>query len=143
MRQEYGLNDLLENNRCKHTVKGLADLLIEDLQNCCCRIYGQNEQDKKVLLAELSLKADSLDYDAFDQRIDLIVCGEIVSEQYVPLTYQLQGDKFGFYGRCSVIAKVCGVDLYLNKSYSCKQGNFVWQNFSVSVKKLLKQLSWG
>ena len=94
-----------------------------------------------VELAELKIIPGSLYYEMFDQRIEFTVAGEIENNQFVPLTYKVQGNKFGFYGRCSTIPRVCGVDLYLNQSYTQKVGDMIRQNFSVSVKKLFKTLS--
>ncbi|MCK5189718.1 MAG: hypothetical protein KAR12_06650 [Methylococcales bacterium] len=141
MRQEQGLNGLIQSYSGRLTAKNLADLLLEDLEHCHCLIFGRTEDEVAVELAELKIIPGSLYYEMFDQRIEFTVAGEIENNQFVPLTYKVQGNKFGFYGRCSTIPRVCGVDLYLNQSYTQKVGDMVRQNFSVSVKKLFKTLS--
>jgi len=140
MRQEQGLELLTQNQRGQVSAKILSKLLLEDLEQCYCRIFGKNAADEAVLLAELKLLPETLTYEMFDQRIELVVVGDIVNNQYVPLTYQVQGKEYSFHGRCSVIPKVCGVDLYLSKTYTEVLGDRVRQRFFVSVKKLLKSL---
>ncbi len=138
MRQEQGVALLVQQQRGQLTAKILSKLLLEDLARCGCKIYGKNSAEKIVLLAELKLLPDSLFYEMFDQRIEFTVVGDIINNQYVPLTYQVTGQKYSFYGRCSVIRKVCGVDLYLSKTYTEILGDTVKQRFSISIKKLLK-----
>jgi len=140
MRQEQGLEILTRGQRGQVSEKILSKLLLKDLEQCCCRIFGENSADEAVLLAELKLLPETLTYEMFDQRIELIVVGDIINNQYVPLTYQVQGKEYSFHGRCSVIPKVCGVDLYLSKTYTEVLGGSVRQRFFVSVKKLLKSL---
>jgi hypothetical protein len=115
--------------------------LLNDLENCLCSIFGKTKVEVPVLLAELKIVPQSLYYEMFDQRIDFEVSGKIINYQYVPLTYVVQGDKYSFNGRCSIIPKVCGVDLYLSKNYTQHTGDVVRQKFSISVKKLVKTLS--
>lgn len=141
MRQEQGLDTLIQHQAGLLSAKVLSGLLLDDLQACCCRIYGATPDEVPVLLAELSIIPESLYYDTFAQQIDFAVSGDILNDQYVPLTYKVQGLIYSFHGRCSVIPKVCGIDLYLNKSYTGKQGDHVRQNFSISVKKLLKTIA--
>lgn len=139
MRQEKGLNALIQQQAGHLSARVLSKLLLEDLEQCCCQIFGKTADDQPVLLAELKIVSDSLSYEMFDQRIEFIVAGKVINNQYVPLTYQVLGEKYSFYGRCSVIPKVCGVDLYLSKTYTEKIGDSVRQKFYVSVKKLLKE----
>jgi hypothetical protein len=139
MRQERGLELLIQNQRQLITVKHLSGLLLEDLKNCHCLVFGKTKDEVPVLLAGLNIIPDSLYYEMFDQRIEFAVAGEILSNQYVPLTYKVEGEQFGFYGRCSTVPKVCGVDLYLSQSYTEKVGDIARQNFKISVKKLVKQ----
>ncbi len=141
MRQEQGLAELTNQHKSKISVKTLSELLLEDLKDCRCNIFGKTAEEVPVLLAELTLIPDSLYYEMFDHRIDFTVAGFIENNQYVPLTYRVDGNKYNFYGRCSTVPKVCGVDLYLNKSYTEKLGDDVRQNFSISIKKLLNSLS--
>lgn len=140
MRQEQGLEALVHAYTGKLTVSVLSELLLEDLKSCKCSISGKLENEQSVLLAELSIIPDSLFYDMFDQRIEFTVAGEIVSDQFVPLIYTVQGELFSFYGRCSTIPQVCGVDLYLSASYTGRKTDLVRQKFSVSVKHLFKTL---
>jgi len=139
MRQEQGLQALTQQLRGQVSAKKLSKLVLEDLEQCCCSILGKNADDEPVLLAELILVPESLTYELFDQRIELVVVGDIINNQYVPLTYLVQGKKYSFYGRCSVIPKVCGVDLYLSKTYTEVLGDSVRQRFFISVKKLIKE----
>jgi hypothetical protein len=138
MRQNRGLEVLTKEHAGRLTVAALSDLLQHDLKNCECLIFGQTEEEEPVLLAILHIIPDSLYYESFDQRIDFTVVGDIISDQYVPLTYRVQGEYYYFYGRCSTIPKVCGVDLYLSQSYTEKAGDRVQQRFSIFVKKLMK-----
>ncbi len=140
MRQEQGLDSLTEKQRGQVTAKILSKLLLDDLEQCRCKIFGKTANEEPVLLAELKIVSDSLFYEMFDQRIEFVVVGNIIDDQYIPLTYQVEGDKYSFHGRCSVIPKVCGVDLYLSKTYTEKAGSSVRQRFFVSVKQLLKMI---
>lgn len=138
MKQFHGLVELRLTHPGWLKPQGLAALLLEDLQQCQCYIYGSLADDDKILLAGLSLLPDELHYEMFDQRIDLIVAGPILRNDCVPLTYRLQGKTFGISGRCSVIPKVCGVDLYLKRSYTCVIGDIARHKFSIDIKALLK-----
>ncbi len=115
--------------------------MLKDLENCLCSIFGKTKDEVPVLLAELKIVPQSLYYEIFDQRIDFEVSGKIINHQYVPLTHVVQGEKYDFHGRCSTIPKVCGVDLYLSKSYTEQTGHKVRQKFSISVKNLVRTLS--
>ena len=121
MRQEQGVEALVNDYDGQLTVKALSELLLEDLKCCQCLISGKSGNEQPVLLAELKIIPDSLYYDIFDQRIDFTVAGEILSDLFVPLTYIVQGDIFSFHGRCSILQQVCGVDLYLSASYTGKK----------------------
>lgn len=141
MRQEEGLDILIHHQKRNISEKILSQLLLTDLQACYCDIFGKTDDDLPILLAKLDIIPDSLYYEMFDQRIDFTVAGIIMSNQSVPLTYKVHGEKYSFHGRCSTILKVCGVDLYLSKSYTEKIGESARQPFSISVKKLLKGIS--
>lgn len=119
-----------------------ADLLINDLKQTRCLIFGKTIDEQAVLLAELKIQTDSLYLDSgmFQQRIEFVVEGEIVNDQYPALTYRVSGDIFQFFGRCSTIPQVCGVDLYLDKSYTEKVGDRVIQKFTIPVSKLFRSL---
>ena len=140
MRQLHGLKALSKLHSARLTSKVLADLLMRDLQQCRCFIYGRLDETP-VLLTELVLQTDSLSYEMFDQRIELTVVGEIIRNNCVPLTYRLQGAQFSITGRCSMIPKVCGVDLYLNSSYSGIVGDVVHQKFKIYIKEALGGLT--
>jgi len=105
-------------------------------------IFGETIDEQAVLLAELKIQADSLHLYSglFQQRIEFIVEGKIVNDQYPALTYTVNGATFRFFGRCSSIPQVCGVDLYLDKSYTGKAGDCVKQEFTIPVNKLFKSL---
>ena len=138
MRQFHGLDKFRLSHNGILKPQNLAEQLLNDLQHCQCQIYGCIGDDDKILLATLGLLPDSLDYDAFDQRIDFIVAGPILRNDCVPLIYRLQGKDFAISGRCSMIARVCGVDLYLQASYTGIVGDIARQKFSVAIKPLLK-----
>ncbi|NOQ35037.1 MAG: hypothetical protein GQ569_03985 [Methylococcaceae bacterium] len=134
MREIHGLKQLYDSQQNALPIDKLAELLMDDLANCHCVIYGENQQQ---ILAKLDLVPDSLFYERFDKRIDLSVAGQITSNEHPPLTYCLQGKNFSISGRCSVLPQVCGVDLYL--SHYDENDGFARQNFSVPLKKLPKE----
>ncbi|MBD9354801.1 hypothetical protein [Methylomonas albis] len=138
MRQIHGLEKLLEQQPGRLNAQKLAELLLTDLRQCRCSIYGTMGDNDRVLLAELDLLPDSLEYEMFDQRIDLIVAGPILRADCVPLIYSLQGEQFAISGRCSMIARVCGVDLYLQRSYTGVVGDSARQKFAIPLKPLLQ-----
>jgi hypothetical protein len=141
MKQIHGLKNLTNDRRTTLNAQKLAALLQADLQQCRLTIFGCVETDDKVVLAELHVLTDSLEYRIHEQRLDFCVCGPILRADAVPLTYRLQGKQFAITGRCSMIAKVCGVDLYLQRSYTGKVGDIARQNFSLYVSTLLKTLA--
>ena len=143
MKHFHGLDRLCQWHQGRLKRQNLAALLLDDLQQCQCQIFGCIGDDDKVLLATLSLLPDDLRYEMFDQRIGLIVAGPILRNDCVPLTYRLQGKEFGISGRCSMLAKVCGVDLYLQRSYTGKIGDIARQTFSIDIKSLLKMKKFG
>ena len=116
----------------------LATLLLADLQDCVCYIYGDDGANPKTLLAALRLLPDTLNYLPLEQRLELIVAGPILRNDCVPLTYCLQGKEFSVTGRCSMIAKVCGVDLYLQSSYTGRIGDVARQRFAFDLKNIIK-----
>ena len=138
MKQFHGLENFHQSHNGILKPKDLANSLQNELQDCPCHIYGSIGDDDKILLATLSLLPDSLNYDAFDQRIDFIVAGPITRNDCVPLTYRLQGKDFAITGRCSMLPRVCGVDLYLQASYTGTIGDVARQKFSIAIKPLLK-----
>ena len=138
MKRFSGLDTLCATHRGLLNPKGLAALLMDDLRDCQCYIYGCIGDDEQILLSTLSLLPETVLYEMFDQRIDFTVAGPILRNDCVPLTYRLQGSVFAITGRCSMIARVCGVDLYLQKSYTGQIGDIARQKFSLDIKVLLK-----
>ena len=141
MKQLHGLENLAQSLRKPVNASQLAQALIDDLQQCECVIYGCIEDDPFIELARLQLLPETLNYEMFDQRIDLNVAGTILRDDCVPLTYRLSGKQFAITGRCSMIARVCGVDLYLHSSYTGLAGDFARQRFSFAVPALLKRVN--
>jgi len=138
MKQFHGLEKFRLSDSRIIRPQDLANWLMNDLQSGQCQIYGCIADDDKILLATLDLLPDSLNYDAFDQRIDFIVAGPITRNDCVPLTYSMQGKDFAITGRCSMLPRVCGVDLYLQASYTGTIGDIARQKFSIAIKPLLK-----
>ncbi len=138
MKRFHGLSQLIPSGSHTPKAQDLAQALLDDLHPCQCQIYGCIANDDTIVLATLNLVPDSLAYDAFDQRLDFIMAGPILRNDCVPLTYRLQGKQFAISGRCSVLAKVCGVDLYLHRSYTGIIGDVARQYFSLPIKPLLK-----
>lgn len=139
MKQFHGVKALF-NKQTPLSYHGLAAGLLTDLQDCHLFIYGNPDGTGSVQLAGLKLLPESLNYDSFDQRIDFTLQGKINRNDCVPLTYRLQGQQFSITGRCSMIGRVCGVDLYLSKTYSGLIGESVQQRISLPLKPLLDQL---
>jgi hypothetical protein len=136
MREFHGLEKLCATkDRRVHSVD-LAQLLISDLAESQLIIYGRNSSEQQLVLAVLELLAEDVQYDSFDQRLDLVFTGEIISDASPALTYCLQGKLFSVAGRCSSIGKVCGVDLYLSQSYTGNIGDVARQKFSIFLKSL-------
>lgn len=140
MKQLHGLEKLAQTLRKPINNSQLAQALLDDLQQCECVIYGCIGEDSEVELARLQLLPETLNYEMFDQRIDLNVAGNILRDDCVPLTYRLSGKQFAVTGRCSMIARVCGVDLYLHSSYTGVVGDYARQRFSLPVPALLKRV---
>lgn len=138
MKRIQGLENLCREMGSPLSVTLLAELLIKDLRHCHCSIYGVDNEDRPILLADLRLVPESLIYEPFDKRIDLHVEGQILKE-LPPLTYALEGECIAITGRCSMIGKVCGVDLYLHKSYTGLNDDKARQRFSIPIAALLKR----
>jgi hypothetical protein len=119
-----------------------ARLLMDDLQQASCLIYGERTDEEPVLLAELKTQAKTLTFYSglFGQRIEFMVAGTIINDQYPALKYAVNGTVLKFYGRCSTIPQVCGVDLYLDKSYTSRVGDQVQQKLTIPVGKLYRSI---
>lgn len=140
MREFHGLETLCGTQQGLLRTDRLANLLMADLAEARLVIYGKNQTEQPIVLAILAPLSNSMQYDNFDQRLDLVFTGEIIANSSPALTYCLQGQAFSVTGRCSTIPKVCGVDLYLSRSYSGKIGDIARQSFSIAVKTLKQQL---
>ena len=140
MRRIHGLESLHRLCAGRINVRKLAAILLEDLQHCCFSVYGCLADGEPVLLAQLDLLPETLVYDDFDKGIRFTVAGHILRNDVVPLTYRLQGRLFAVTGRCSVLPKICGVDLYLQRNYTSVVGDNVRQNFSFPITPLLKNV---
>jgi hypothetical protein len=142
MRKYQNLNLLVKHNNGVGNKAEFADLLVDDLNQSSCLIFGETTDEQPILLAELKTQVDSIKLYSglFHQRIEFVVEGEIINDQYPALTYSVNGATFRFYGRCSTIPQVCGVDLYLDKSYTGKVGDCVKQKFTIPVNKLFNSL---
>ena len=141
MKQLHGLEKLKQQYPGTLNAAKLAEILLDDLRDCQCTIYGCIDDDEQIVLAKLNLLPETLNYESFDQRIDLNVAGQILRNDCVPLTYCLKGRLFSITGRCSIIARVCGVDLYMCHNYSQQIGDTVRQRFSVSIPAVLKRIN--
>ena len=141
MKQLHGLEKLRQKHAGMINTAKLAEIFINDLRHCECTIYGCIGDDEQIVLAKLSLLPETLNYEMFDQRLDLNVEGKILRNDCVPLTYCLKGELFSMTGRCSIIARVCGVDLYMCNNYSEQIGDTVRQRFSLSIPALLKRIN--
>ncbi len=119
-----------------------SDLLAADLKQACCKIFGETIDEELILLAELRIQENSLSHSSglFQQNIEFVVTGKIINDQFPALTYRVDTGTFQFFGRCSTIPQVCGVDLYLDKSYTEKVGDCVKQKLSVPVNHLFKSV---
>ena len=140
MKQYHGLEHWLVQHNAHSERMSLATWLLDDLQTCHCDIYSHQGEDDQILLARLSVLQSSLEYEAFDQRIDFVVMGPILRNDCVPLTYRLQGKVFAISGRCSILGKICGVDLYLQSTYSNQVGDIARHKFAIPIKSLLQTL---
>ncbi len=142
MRKYQNLHLLLKHHNGVENITEFADLLVNDLQQSSCLIFGETIDEQAVLLAELKIQADSLHLYSglLQKRIEFIVVGVIVNDQYPALTYTVNGATFQFHGRCSTISHICGVDLYLDKSYTEKVGDCVSQEFTIPVNKLFNSV---
>jgi len=140
MRKYQHLDLLVKQNNGVGNKTEFADLLMEDLKQSSCMIYGENADEELVLLAELKTQLDTIKlYNGlFQQRIEFVVEGKIINDKYPAITYTVNTATFRFYGRCSTIPQICGVDLYLDKSYTEKTGDPVTQKFSIPVHKLYR-----
>lgn len=140
MREFHGLDKLCADQQGLLNSHKLARLLMADLAEARLLIYGKDSADNPMRLAVLTLLPETMQYENFDQRLDLVFVGEIMANATPALSYCLQGQEFSVTGRCSTISKVCGVDFYLSRSYTGKIADVVRQPFAISVKALQQEL---
>ena len=142
MRKYQHISLLVKNNNGIGNKTEFADLIMGDLKQSSCMIYGESADEELVLLAELKTQLDTIKlYNGlFQQRIEFVVEGEITNDQYPAITYSVNGATFRFYGRCSTIPQICSVDLYLDKSYTGKFGDYVKQKLSIPFNKLYRSV---
>ncbi len=142
MRKYQNLDLLVKSHKGVVNKTEFSNLLLDDLEQSHCFIFGETAGEQAVLLADLKIQAESLCLNSgiFHQRIEFMVEGEIKNDQYPPLTYSVNGNTCRFYGRCSTIPQICGVDLYLDKSYTKRIGDRVRQKFIIPVYKLFRSL---
>ena len=137
MRELKGLGLFLDNYTGMIKANTVAEFMQSQFSVSHLRVYADPlEEEKITLLADLSLQEFS--YDAFEQSIIWIFMGTVLDAS-IPLTYRIDGQQLQFTGRCSVIPKVCGVDLYFSH-YQQQQGVRVRQKITVSIRDLVKQL---
>jgi hypothetical protein len=143
MRKYQHISLLVKQNNGVANKIEFSDLVMKDLKQSSCMIYGENIDEELVLLAELKTQLDTIKLNSglFQQSIGFVVEGKIANDQYPAIAYSVNGATFRFYGRCSTIPQVCGVDLYLDKSYTGKVGDDVKQKFTIPVSKLYRSVT--
>ncbi len=141
MRKYQHISRLVSNDGVGNKTE-FSDLIMDDLKQSSCMIYGENADEELVLLAELKTQIDTIKLNSglFQQSIEFVVEGKITNDQYPAITYSVHGTTFRFYGRCSTIPQVCGVDLYLDKNYTGKSGDYVKQKLTIPVSKLYRSV---
>jgi len=142
MRKYQHISLLVKQNNGVGNKTKFADLIMEDFKQSSCMVYGENADEELVLLAELKTQLDTIKLNSglFQQSIEFVVEGKITNDQYPAITYSVNGATVRFYGRCSIIPQICGVDLYLDKSYTGKVGDYVKQKFTIPVSKLYRSV---
>ncbi len=140
MRKYQHLDRLIKHNSGVGNKTEFAELVMADLKQSNCFIYGETKDEGRVQLAELKTQLETIKFynGLFQQHIEFSVEGKIINDQYPAITYQVKGAILLFYGRCSTIPQVCGVDLYLDKSYTGKVGDCVKQKLTIPVSKLYR-----
>jgi len=137
MRELKGLEIFLEDYKGMIKAEAVADFMQKQFIESHLRVYADAlDESQENVLADLTIQESS--YDAFSQSLSWHFSGKVLQEA-IPLTYCIKGKQLQFTGRCSVIPKVCGVDLYFS-DYQKKQDFLVRQKIHVSIKDLIKQL---
>jgi len=138
MRQLTGLERFLENHTGFIKPEQVAQYMQSQFKGSHLLVYAEPLGEQKTLLADLTIINDQMGYDLYQQRLELVFIGTVIDEK-IPLTYTIYGQDLSYLGRCSVIPKVCGVDLYF-ANYVQSKGQKVRQKIVISIKDLVKQL---
>jgi len=138
MRQLTGLESFFINHSGSIKAEQVARFIQEQFSSCQLVVYAEPLSEQKTVLAELDIDAEMTNYDSYAQRLELIFSGT-VNDEKIPLTYTINGLDLAYFGRCSVLSKVCGVDLYFS-NYQRIKGSSARQKITISIKELVKQL---
>jgi len=138
MREILGLEALSCSKQGILNSDVLAALMRQDLAQSHLQVFSESVDEKqRTVLANLALKGE-INYDQFSKRLEMLYLGAVLDEA-IPLTYAIKGKQLLIRGRCSVIPKVCGVDLYFSQ-YSRKSGSQARQKIIFSISDLIKSL---
>ena len=138
MRQLTGLGDFFIHHSGGIKAEQVAEFIQKQFNGSDLVVYAEPLSEQKTVLAILAFNPEMSAYDAYAQRLEMIFMGEVTNES-IPLSYTIHGLDLSFYGRCSVLSKVCGVDLYFS-NYKRSQGAAVRQKITLSIKELVKEL---
>jgi len=138
MRQLIGLERFLINHTGFIKPEQVAQYMQTQFKESHLLVYAEPLGEQKTLLADLTIINDQMNYDLYQQRLELVFIGTVIDEK-IPLTYTIHGQDLSYLGRCSVIPKVCGVDLYF-ANYVQSKGQKIRQKIIIPIKDLVKQL---
>ncbi len=138
MRQLTGLEHFFTHHSGTIKAEPVAEFMQKQFNGSHLVVYAEPLSEQKTVIATLALNSEMNAYDAYAQRLEMIFMGEVTNES-IPLTYTINGLDLSFYGRCSVLSKVCGVDLYFS-NYKRVEGSVARQKITISIKELVKEL---
>ncbi|MBE0470457.1 MAG: hypothetical protein IBX55_13245 [Methyloprofundus sp.] len=138
MREIFGLELFLDADKGGLTAEVLAELVRQDLAHSHLQVYAESLDEQQTVLADLTIANGEIHYDGFAKRLEMIFIGSVLDDA-IPLTYRIKGKQLLIRGRCSVIPKVCGVDLYF-AHYLREKNSQARQKIIFSMPDLLKQL---
>lgn len=138
MRQLTGLTHFFDKYTGTIKAGQVAEFMQEQFAGSDLIVYAEPLSEQKTILAKLSFAAEMVNYDSYAQRLEFVFIGTVIDEQ-IPLTYIISGLNLTFFGRCSVLPKVCGVDLYFS-NYKRSKNFCVRQKITISIKDLVKEL---
>jgi len=138
MRQLNGLEKFLSTHSGFIKAEQVAQYIQAQFSNSHLLVYAEPLNEQQTLLADLTLNGELASYEPYAQRLEFIYTG-YVDSCLIPLSYTINGVDLSFCGRCSVLPKVCGVDLYFS-NYTRQEGFFARQKITISIKELVKQL---